>query len=62
MAALLVERRGGLLKSAATEQQLFDVIARPRLAGDRSRDADLAKKTHGGRCAGNDIVANSGVP
>jgi len=32
MAALLVERRGGLLKSAATEQQLFDVIARPRLA------------------------------
>jgi uncharacterized protein len=32
MAAPLVERRGGLLKSTATEQQLFDVIARPRLA------------------------------
>jgi uncharacterized protein len=32
MAALLVERRGGLLESLATEQQLFEVIARPRLA------------------------------
>ena len=32
MAALLVERRGGLLKSLATEQQLFEVVARPRLA------------------------------
>jgi putative PIN family toxin of toxin-antitoxin system len=32
MAALLVERRGGLLKSIATEQQLFEVVARPRLA------------------------------
>jgi uncharacterized protein len=29
MTALLVERRGGLLKSLATEQQLFEVIARP---------------------------------
>jgi predicted nucleic acid-binding protein len=29
MAALLVERRGGLLKSLATEQQLFEVVARP---------------------------------
>jgi uncharacterized protein len=32
MAVLLVERRGGLLKSLATEQQLFEVVARPRLA------------------------------
>ena len=32
MAALLVERRGGLLKSLTTEQQLFEVVARPRLA------------------------------
>jgi putative PIN family toxin of toxin-antitoxin system len=32
MAALLVERRGGLLKSLETEQQLFEVVARPRLA------------------------------
>jgi uncharacterized protein len=32
MAALLIERRGGLLKSLATEQQLFEVVARPRLA------------------------------
>src|SRR5215468_1869099 len=32
MAALLVERRGGLLKSLATEPQLFEVVARPRLA------------------------------
>lgn len=32
MAALLVERRGGLLKSLATEQQLFEVVARPYLA------------------------------
>jgi len=32
MAALLVERRGGLLKSLAPEQQLFEVVARPRLA------------------------------
>jgi predicted nucleic acid-binding protein len=32
MAALLVERRGGLLKSLATEQQLFEVVERPRLA------------------------------
>jgi uncharacterized protein len=32
MAALLVERRRGLLKSLATEQQLFEVVARPRLA------------------------------
>jgi putative PIN family toxin of toxin-antitoxin system len=29
MAALLVERRGGLLKSLATEGQLFEVVARP---------------------------------
>jgi uncharacterized protein len=29
MAALLAERRGGLLKSVATERQLFDVVARP---------------------------------
>jgi uncharacterized protein len=29
MAALVVERRGGMLKSVATEQQLFEVIARP---------------------------------
>jgi len=29
MAALLVERRGGLLKSLATEQQLFEVVVRP---------------------------------
>jgi putative PIN family toxin of toxin-antitoxin system len=29
MAALLVERCGGLLKSLATEQQLFEVVARP---------------------------------
>jgi putative PIN family toxin of toxin-antitoxin system len=32
MTALLVERRGGLLKSLTTEQQLFEVVARPRLA------------------------------
>jgi hypothetical protein len=32
MTALLVERRGGLLKSFATEGQLFEVVARPRLA------------------------------
>jgi uncharacterized protein len=32
MAALLVERRGSLLKSLATEQQLFEVVARPHLA------------------------------
>jgi uncharacterized protein len=32
MTALLIERRGGLLKSLATEQQLFEVVARPRLA------------------------------
>jgi predicted nucleic acid-binding protein len=31
MAALFVERRGGLLKSLATEQQLFEVVARPLL-------------------------------
>jgi putative PIN family toxin of toxin-antitoxin system len=31
-AVLIVERRGGLLKSLATELQLFDVIARPYLA------------------------------
>jgi uncharacterized protein len=29
MAALLVERRGDLLISLATEQQLFEVVARP---------------------------------
>ena len=29
MAALVVERRGGLLKSLATEEQLFEVLARP---------------------------------
>src|SRR6516165_904085 len=32
MAALLVERRGGLLKSLATEEQLFEAVARPRLS------------------------------
>jgi hypothetical protein len=30
MAALLVERRGDLLKSLATEQHLFEVVACPR--------------------------------
>ena len=29
MAALLVERRGGMLKSLATEQQLAEVVVRP---------------------------------
>jgi putative PIN family toxin of toxin-antitoxin system len=29
--ALVVERRGGLLKSLATEEQLFEVVARPYL-------------------------------
>ncbi len=29
MAALVVERRGDLLKSLATEKQLFEVVARP---------------------------------
>jgi predicted nucleic acid-binding protein len=29
MTALVVERRGGLLKSLATEEQLFEVLARP---------------------------------
>ena len=29
MTALLVERSGGLLKSLATEEQLFEVVARP---------------------------------
>lgn len=32
MAALIVERRGVLLKSPVTEQQLFEVVARPYLA------------------------------
>ena len=32
MAVLVVERRGGLLKSLATEQQLFEVVARPYFA------------------------------
>jgi len=32
MAALVVERRGGLLKSLATEEQLFEVVARPYFA------------------------------
>jgi predicted nucleic acid-binding protein len=31
MAALVVERRDGLPKSLASEQQLFEVIARPYL-------------------------------
>jgi predicted nucleic acid-binding protein len=30
--ALVVERRGGLLKSLATEEQLFEVVARPYFA------------------------------
>jgi putative PIN family toxin of toxin-antitoxin system len=33
MAALVVERQGGLLKSLATERQLFDVVARPYFDG-----------------------------
>ncbi|HTV35678.1 MAG TPA: putative toxin-antitoxin system toxin component, PIN family [Xanthobacteraceae bacterium] len=32
MAVLVVERRGGLLKSLVTEQQLFEVVSRPYLA------------------------------
>jgi uncharacterized protein len=32
LAAHIVEQRGVLLKSVATERQLFDVLARPRLA------------------------------
>jgi putative PIN family toxin of toxin-antitoxin system len=39
MTALLIERRGGLLKSLATEQQLFEVVARPRLASLIDPDA-----------------------
>ena len=39
MAALVVERRGGLLKSLATEQQLFEVVVRPRLAALIDPDA-----------------------
>jgi len=35
----LVERRGGLLKSLATEQQLFDVVARPYLVSLIDPDA-----------------------
>jgi predicted nucleic acid-binding protein len=31
-AVLIVEGRGSLLKSLATEQQLFDVVTRPYLA------------------------------
>jgi putative PIN family toxin of toxin-antitoxin system len=33
MAALVVERRSGLLKSLATEHQLFEVVARPYFDG-----------------------------
>lgn len=46
MTALLVERCGGLLKSLATEQQLFEVIARPRLASliDPETQAWLTKR------------------
>jgi uncharacterized protein len=45
MTALLVERRGGLLKSLATEQQLCEVVARPRLASliDAETQAWLTK-------------------
>jgi putative PIN family toxin of toxin-antitoxin system len=32
MAVHVVERRGGLVKSLATERQLFEVVARPYLA------------------------------
>lgn len=32
LAVYLIERRGGLLKSTATEQELLQVMARPRLA------------------------------
>jgi predicted nucleic acid-binding protein len=32
MAALVVERRGDLLKSLATEQQLSEIVARPYFA------------------------------
>jgi putative PIN family toxin of toxin-antitoxin system len=39
MTALIVERRGGLLKSLATEQQLFEVVARPYLASVIDPDA-----------------------
>jgi uncharacterized protein len=39
MAVLVVERHGGLLKSSATEQQLFEVVARPHLASLIDPDA-----------------------
>jgi putative PIN family toxin of toxin-antitoxin system len=38
MAAHAVERRGGLLKSHATEQQLFAVVARPYFVSLIDRD------------------------
>jgi uncharacterized protein len=45
MTALVIERRGGLLKSTATEQQLFEVMARPYLASliDAAAQAWLRK-------------------
>ena len=39
MATLIVERRGGLLKSVAPEEQLFEVVARPYLASLIDPDA-----------------------
>jgi predicted nucleic acid-binding protein len=46
MVALLVEHRRGLLKSLGTEQQLFEVVARPRLASliDPDTQAWLRKR------------------
>jgi uncharacterized protein len=44
MATLVIERRGGL-KSLATEQQLFEVVAPPvPCLTDRSRHASLVEK------------------
>jgi hypothetical protein len=63
MAALVVARRGGLLKSLATEEQLFEVVASPYFASliDPDTRAWLKKADGRGR-AGHDHRAYCGVP
>ena len=63
MAALVVERRGGLLKSHVTEQQLFEVLARPYFESLIDPDArGLAERAAGSSRAGHNHRADRRVP
>ena len=62
LAVHVVEQRGILLKSIATERQLFEVLARPLFClADFFRHARLVEENTGGGGNGDDRRAYCGV-